>query len=90
MGKQLTHGALGSQDAREGGREENLDAASPSEARPRNSSGTASAAASQLELRQRVLQLEELMMSVLTSLGDEDSIRQLRRTRQQGFRGPRG
>jgi len=72
----------------EGGRGEveNPDAASPSSEKPRNSSGSGSAAASQLELRQRVLFLEDAMFRVLTALGDDEAIRGLRAARQQGFR----
>jgi len=71
------------------GEERNPDAASPSEARPRNSSGSASAAASQLELRQRVLGIEEALIRCLTALGDEEAIVTLKRLRQQGFRSGR-
>jgi len=80
-----------SADRLEGGRgeERNPDAASPSEARPRNSSGSGSAAASQLELRQRVLGIEEALIRCLTALGDEEAIVTLKRLRQQGFRSGR-
>jgi len=79
-------------DARlEGGRgeERNPDAASPSAERPRNSSGSGSAAASQLELRQRVLGIEEALIRALTALGDDEAILTLKRARQQGFRSGR-
>jgi len=80
MGKQLTL------ESREGGREENPDAASPSEARPRNSSGSASAAANLLDLRIGVMALTEALLEVCTHLGLEEVGTRLRRARQQGFR----
>jgi len=66
------------------GEERNPDAASPSEARPRNSSGAASMAASVLDLRQRVLELETVLIE--SGLINEDGVRRLVRMRQQGFR----
>jgi len=72
----------------EGGREgENPDAASPSEARPRNSSGAASMAASLLDLRVHINAIEQVLyelkaMQILPS----DAFHDLERLRQRGFR----
>jgi len=68
------------------GEEENPDAASPSSEKPRNSSGSASAAASQLDLRQRLNLLEQVMLDVLVSLGDEPNQIRIKLARQKGFR----
>jgi len=70
-----------------GGRENNPDAASPSAEKTRNSSGAASPAAAQLELRQRVLAIEECLLRVAESLGDRDMTESILRRRQRGFRG---
>jgi len=76
----------------EGGKGEvrNPDAASPYSEKPRNSSGAASAAASVLDLRQKVNFLLECVEVFATSLGDTQVLTDCKRIRQQGFRGPRG
>jgi len=72
----------------QGGREgENPDAASPSEAMPRNSSGSASVAASLLDLRQHVNELSRivLLLNAMGILPDDEAL-PLKRLRQTGFR----
>jgi len=69
-----------------GGRERNPDAASPSAERPRNSSGSASVAASLLDLRQQMLQQRQILMAVCRALGDNENLEALERTARQGFR----
>jgi len=78
--------------AGQGGREgENPEAAAPSSERPRNSSGSASAAASILDLRQHVMAIYECLEGLGRQglIGDELML-PLRRLRQRGFRGNRG
>jgi len=71
----------------QGGREgRNPDAASPSEARPRNSSGSASVAASLLDMRQQMLQMRQILMAVCRAMGDDENLEALERTARQGFR----
>jgi len=71
----------------EGGRAgRNPDAASPSEARPRNSSGSASVAASLLDMRQQMLQMRQILMAVCRAMGDDENLEALERTARQGFR----
>jgi len=71
------------------GEERNPDAASPSSEKPRNSSGSASYASSLLDLRQKVNYLLECAEVVATTLGDTQMLTNVKRIRQQGFRGPR-
>ena len=72
----------------QGGREgENPDAASPSEAMPRNSSGSASVAASLLDLRQHCMAFHELFEAFAANgILTDEQILPLRRLRQRGFR----
>jgi len=71
----------------EGGRAgRNPDAASPSEAMPRNSSGSASLAANMLDLRQQLLQVRHILMAVCRAMGDVENLEALERTARQGFR----
>jgi len=87
MGKTVTGQGVPFQSKVQGGREgENPDAASPSEARPRNSSGAASVAASILDLREKVNRITEVLVSVCTALGDTESVEVVKRIRQQGYR----
>jgi hypothetical protein len=74
------------QSTREGGREENPDAASPSEARPRNSSGSASHAASLLDLRQKINLHSRCLQELLRLMGSSDLLRELQQEQQRGFR----
>jgi len=71
----------------QGGREgENPDAASPSAERPRNSSGSASLAASTLDLRQKINLHSRCLQEILRLLGSADLLRELQQEMQRGFR----
>jgi len=78
------------QVAQAGGREgaeRNPDAASPSAERPRNSSGSASLAASLLDLRQHVNAIEHVLYELKAlNILDNEHFRELEILRQRGFR----
>jgi len=81
--KQLSSGA-----GREGG---DPDAASPSAERPRNSSGSASVAASLLDVRQHINAIEQVLYELKAmQLLPPESFLDLERLRQRGFRRNRG
>jgi len=79
-----------SQDTdREGGREKNPDAASPSSEKSpltRNSSGNASHAASLLDLRQKINLHSRCLQELLRLMGSSDLLRELQQEQQRGFR----
>jgi len=75
---------------REGGREENPDAASPFTEKSRNSSGSASLAASVLDMRQRLILHQRVMAELCRLMGLQDMLRELEREQQRGFRRNRG
>jgi len=73
------------------GEEENPDAASPSSEKPRNSSGSASAASQLLDIRIHLVELVSIMMKLhKQGFIDADTIAPLRRLQQRGFRSNRG
>ena len=78
------------QVAQAGGREgaeRNPDAASPSAERPRNSSGSASMAASLLDLRQHINAIEQVLYELKAmQILDAEAFHDLERLRQRGFR----
>lgn len=84
------------ESTREGGRDEpeaRSVGLSGVAAKPRNSSGSASVAASLLDLRQKLNFVLEELGNVASSLGDADMLARVKAYRQQGFRsnrGPRG
>jgi len=76
---------------REGGREKNPDAASPSSEEPRstpvrNSSGNASHAASLLDLRQKVNLHQRVLLELVRLMGCTSFSDELTREQQRGFR----
>jgi len=76
MGKQLTiddatGASVSSQGGREGAGGRNPDAASPPEARPRNSSGSRSPASQLVDVHLKIRILTRALMAVATQLGDE-------------------
>jgi len=73
---------------REGGRED-AKRPSPESFAATTRSGAASAAASVLDLRQRLMLLEEALLAMLDDMGGDrnaDLAVRIRRTRQTGFR----
>jgi len=81
------------ESTREGGREENPDAASPSSEKPpllRNSSGSASAAASLLDIRSKLNLHSRALQELLRLMGSTDLLRELQQEQQRGFRRNRG
>jgi len=71
----------------QGGREgENPDAASPISEKPRNSSGSASLAASTLDLRQKINMHSRILQELCRLMGMTDSLRELQQEQQRGFR----
>jgi len=79
------------ESTREGGREENPDAASPSSEKPpsipvRNSSGNASHAASLLDLRQKVNLHQRALLELARLMGCTSFVDELTREQQRGFR----
>jgi len=89
MGKQLTSPALDPQAGGREGAERNPDAASPSSEKPRNSSGSASAAANLLDLRQKLNFALECIEDLAGLCGDAEFRQKVKRVRQQGFRSGR-
>jgi hypothetical protein len=85
--QELTRTSQASQDAGEGGRAKNPDAASPSAERPRNSSGSASVAASLLDMRQHINAIEHVLYELKAmQILDGEHFRELELLRQRGFR----
>jgi len=69
------------------GEDRNPDAASPSAERPRNSSGSASVAASLLDLRQHINAIEQVLYELKAmQILDAEAFHDLERLRQRGFR----
>jgi len=68
------------------GEERNPDAAAPSAERPRNSSGSASLAASVLDLRVKVTTLSRQVAMLCALMGFKDLEQEITRGLQQGFR----
>jgi len=84
----MVQNPLGSQGREDG---HNPDAASPSSEKSRNSSGSASVAASLLDLRQHVNAIEEVLDALARQgIVTDEVILPLRRLRQRGFRRNRG